>query len=152
MNRKINNLHARALRLVYDDYTSTFDELLLMDKSMCFHHRNIHLVAIEVYKAKHDLSPPFMKDIFVSANIRETRSGDKLVRPHVRTVNSGERTLRNFGSIVWNTMLPKELKSCETLEIFKKSIKNWIPENCDCVLCRVNVEGVGRIKRSEIIE
>jgi hypothetical protein len=152
MNRKINHLHARALRLVYDDYASTYDELLCKDKSMCFHHRNIHLVAIEVYKAKHDLSPPFMKEIFVTANKRETRSGDSLVRPHVRTVNSGERTLRNFGSIVWNTMLPKELKSCATLEIFKNSIKNWIPDNCDCVLCRVNVEGVGRIKKSEITE
>ena len=87
-----------------------------------------------------------MKEIFVTSNTRETRSGDSLVRPLVRTVNSGERTLRNFGAIVWNTMLPKNLKSCATLEIFKNSIKNWIPDNCDCVLCRVNVEGVGRIK------
>ena len=64
MNTKINHLHARALRLVYDDYTSTYEELLCKDKSMCFHHKNIHLVAIEVYKAKNNLSPSFMKEIF----------------------------------------------------------------------------------------
>jgi exonuclease III/predicted transport protein len=152
MNRKINYLHARALRLVYDDYTSTYQELLCKDKSMCFHHKNIHLVAIEIYKAKNDLSPPFMKEIFATSQTRETRSGDTLVRPHVRNVNTGERTLRNFGAIVWNTMLPKELKSSASLEIFKNAIKSWIPDNCDCVLCRVNIEGVGRIKRSEIFE
>ena len=28
LNRKINYIHERALRLVYDDYTSTFEELL----------------------------------------------------------------------------------------------------------------------------
>ena len=152
MNTKINHLHARALRLVYDDYTSTYEELLCKDKSMCFHHKNIHLVAIEVYKAKNNLSPSFMKEIFVTAETRETRAGDHLVAPHVKNVNTGERTLRNFGAIVWNDMLPKELKSCATLQSFKNSIKKWIPENCDCVLCRVNVKGVGRIKKSEIYE
>ena len=32
--------------------------------SLGFHHRNIHQVAIEMYKVKNDLSPPFMKDLF----------------------------------------------------------------------------------------
>ena len=64
MNNKINHIHERALRLVYQDYSSSFNELLSKDKSLCFHHRNIHQVAIEMYKVKNDLSPPFMKEIF----------------------------------------------------------------------------------------
>ena len=135
MNRKINHIHERALRLVYDDYISSFDELLRKDKSVSFHHRNIHLVATEIYKAKHDLSPPFMKEIFVASTTRETRSGDSLAKPHVKKETTGVRTLENFGSTIWNTMLPKELKSCTSLDKFKESIKSWIPDNCDCVLC-----------------
>ena len=37
-NKKINRLHERALRIVYDDVVSTFDQLLAMDKSFCIHH------------------------------------------------------------------------------------------------------------------
>ena len=149
MNKKINHIHTRALRLVYDDYTSSFDELLRKDKSLSFHHRNIHLVAIEVYKAKNDLSPPFMKEIFVSSETRKTRSGDKLVRPNVKNVNTGDRTLRSFGPIVWNTMLPEKLKTCENLNTFKLKIKSWIPDNCLCVLCKTYVEGVGYVELFE---
>ena len=52
MNRKINHIHERALRMVYDDYTSSFNELLKKDKAISIHQRNIHCVAIEMYKAK----------------------------------------------------------------------------------------------------
>ena len=47
MNRKINHIHQRALRLVYNDYESTFEELLIKYNSVSFHHRNIRQVAIE---------------------------------------------------------------------------------------------------------
>ena len=50
MNRKINQIHERALRLVYQDYSSTFEELLKKDNSLTFHHRNIHQVALEMFK------------------------------------------------------------------------------------------------------
>ena len=50
MNNKINRIHERALRIVYRDYESTFEDLLKKDKSLKFHHRNIHQVAIEMFK------------------------------------------------------------------------------------------------------
>ena len=110
MDTKINRIHERALRLVYQDYESTFEELLDKDKALCFHHRNIHQVAIEMYKVKYDLSPPFMKDIF-SEITRDTRSGTSFVRPNVNSAKWGDRSLRSFGPIVWNSMLPDELKN-----------------------------------------
>ena len=39
MNRKINHIHERALRLVYEDYTTSFKDLLLRDRSVSIHHR-----------------------------------------------------------------------------------------------------------------
>ena len=54
INNKINKLHERALRLVYSDHISTFDELLLKDESLTVHHRNLQKLAIEMYKIKHN--------------------------------------------------------------------------------------------------
>ena len=64
MNKKINHIHERTLRLVYQDYTTSFEGLLKKDGSVTFHHRNIRQVAIEMYKVRHDLSPPFIKELF----------------------------------------------------------------------------------------
>ena len=49
-------------RIVYDDDTSTFDQLLAMDKSFCIHHQNIQTLLIEIYKAPRDISWNNLKD------------------------------------------------------------------------------------------
>ena len=56
MNNKINRIHERALRLVYSDHVSCFDEYLKRPI--------IPSLAIELYKFFHDLSPSIMKNIF----------------------------------------------------------------------------------------
>ena len=38
--RRINRIHERGLRIVYKDYTSTFEDLLKKNESVCVHHRN----------------------------------------------------------------------------------------------------------------
>ena len=144
MNKKINHIHERALRLVYQDYTATFEELLKKDSSLTFHHRNIHHVAIEMFKVKHNLSPPFMNEIFShKVNEKGTRSGDTFERPNVDSVKKGDRSLRSFGPIVWNEMLPNKLKECSSLTEFKNSVKSWTPDNCRCELCKTYVLGLG---------
>ena len=63
LNNKINNLHYRALRLVYRDDNSSFDELLKKDGSVSIHHRNIHCLATEMFKVRNGLSPIFPEKI-----------------------------------------------------------------------------------------
>ena len=83
-----------------------------------------------------------MKEIFDEVQ-RATRSGREFSRPNVNTVKKGDRSLRSFGPIVWNTMLPNELKECGSLDLFKTSIKSWKPDNCPCELCKVYIQGLG---------
>ena len=64
LNNKINKLHERALRLVYDDRQSTFEELLNIDKSVTIHHRNLQVLATELYKVHHRLAPERLNIIF----------------------------------------------------------------------------------------
>ena len=55
-NRRINHLHERALRLIYDDYELTFEELLEKDGSFTIHHYNIQMLCSELYKVYYNLS------------------------------------------------------------------------------------------------
>ena len=48
MNKKINRINERALRLVYSDHVSSFDELFKKERSFSIHHRNIQSLAIEL--------------------------------------------------------------------------------------------------------
>ena len=65
LNGRINKLHERALRMVYEDYVSSFTELLEKEKSTAIHNRNIQLLATELFKVRNGLSPAFMNEIFV---------------------------------------------------------------------------------------
>ena len=60
----MDKLHERALRLVYQDKTSTYEDLLRKDGSSKIHHRNIQKLAIEIFKFKNGLSPPIIHEIF----------------------------------------------------------------------------------------
>ena len=101
LNRRINHIHERALRLVIlYDYFSTCESLLKRDKSVSMHHRNIHRVAIEMYKAKNKLSLEIVQNIFQQRDISTLRSEVTFIRPDINTVYNGEESLRNFGPIV----------------------------------------------------
>ena len=144
MNAKINRIQERALRIIYNDYSSSFNELLRNDKTISIHHRNIHCVAIEMFKVKNNLCPSFINELFSLRSGPCTRQQNTFIRSKVGTVK-GENSLRIFGPIVWNNMLPISIKECSTLIEFKKSIKSWIPENCPCRLCKTYVQGLGYI-------
>ena len=68
-NSKINKSHQRALRLVYDNYVSTFEELLEKDNSFTIHHYSIQILCIELYKAFSGQSQTIFSDLFERKNI-----------------------------------------------------------------------------------
>ena len=41
LNNKFNHIHEKALRIVYDDYSSSFEDLPNKDKSVTIHQRNL---------------------------------------------------------------------------------------------------------------
>ena len=68
-NNRINHIHERTLRIVYSDYRLSFEEVLQKDKSISIHHRNIHYLAIEMFKVLKGLSSQMMNEIFSLRNI-----------------------------------------------------------------------------------
>ena len=64
LNNKMNNVHKNALRIVYSDYKSTFQELLNKDTYFSVHHKNIQSLATEIYKHIIALSPANYRESF----------------------------------------------------------------------------------------
>ena len=50
--------------LIYNDKCSSFEELLVKYKSVSIHHKNIHALAIEMFKVYTKTSPEMMQDVF----------------------------------------------------------------------------------------
>ena len=64
LNNTINGIQVRALRLVYIDYHSSYDELLKKDGSYRNLQRNLQRLATEIYKFKHNLGHEISNTIF----------------------------------------------------------------------------------------
>ena len=85
-NNKINKLHERALRLVYDDFESSFDVLLNKNKSFSVHYQNIQKLMIEVYTSLDKPSPNNYFDSLFTSKRRQDPLQNNLLMPSVKTV------------------------------------------------------------------
>ena len=69
LNNKINRIHEKALRITYNDKSSSCGELLTKDRSVTIHHINIRAFAIEIYKVMQRISPPLLNEVFCHVNV-----------------------------------------------------------------------------------
>ena len=52
------------LRVVYEDFNSSFDERLEKDNSCKIHERNLQKLVLEIFKVKINLAPEIIKEVF----------------------------------------------------------------------------------------
>ena len=64
INNQINKLYECTLRLVYNDKSSSFRELLERDNSVTIHERNIQVLLTKIFKVKSGAAPEIMTEIF----------------------------------------------------------------------------------------
>ena len=145
INNKINNLHERALRLIYNDHCSNFQELLQKDNAMTIHQKNIQALAVLMYKVANNIAPTVVSELFSFSNNRyNLRSGSQFRQTSVKTVWNGLETVSYLGPKIWN-MVPDEIKQKPSLSAFKTAIKEWKLDNCPCRICKKYIPGVGFI-------
>ena len=131
LNSRINELQERALRLVHNDNTSSFYELLQKDSSLTIH------------RVKHRIAPKIMCELFNEAKVPYDLRQDVSFRSYnVKTVLYGTESLSYLGPKIWN-LVPSEFRDCATEQIFRQKIKKWKPDRFPCRLCKIYISNLG---------
>ena len=74
-------------------------------------------------------------------SVYSLRSGIQLEKPSTNTVQFGSESTVYFGATTWE-LIPENIKSSKSVDIFKSKIKKWVPEMCPYRLCKTYVNQV----------
>ena len=146
MEHRINSIHKRVLKLVYQDSLDlAVQELLAKDKLVSVDQKNLHLLASEIFKSKTGVSPELMNDIFhFVERPYNLRSDYTLERKRDHTIYHGSESLSFLAPKLWD-LLPNSIKNSASLKEFKTKINTWVFERCPCRICNKYVGRVGLI-------
>ena len=109
INKKIDNLHERTLRLIHCDHSSNFQELLQRDNSVITHQKDIQGLAIMTCKVVNNIAPTIVSELFSFSNVNYSlRSGSQFHQPSANTVWNGQETISYLRPKTWN-MVPQEM-------------------------------------------
>ena len=104
-NNRINQLHKRALRVLHNDYTATFEDLLEKLEEVTVHCSNQQKLMIEIYECTNYIGPTVLTEFFTTKEISyDLRIKHLLQMPKVKTSSYGQRSLLFRSSILWNTL------------------------------------------------
>ena len=143
LNNKINSIHERALRITYQDNTSIFQELQNKDNSISIYYRNFQVLEMEMFKIQGGLSPEILRETFVSKTSSYSFCrNDIFEKRQVHSVYHGNKSIQFLGPKIWD-LVPVELKHSESLDSFKIKMKNWVPFEYPCRLCKTYIQQVG---------
>lgn len=135
--QKLEKLNERALRFVYNDFSSSYVALLGKMSKTSLVLSNIKHVAEQVYKVIHNLSPPISPQFFKLHETHYTlRNDERLVLPTFKTKSYGKLSFNYMGAFIWNS-LPNDIKLSKTFEEFKNKLKKWTGPNCKCGVCQM---------------
>ena len=105
-SKKLEKIQERALRFVYDDFISTYEELLNKAKIPFLHIKRTRTMAVETFRSiLNDMSPPVLSDL---VRIRDCshynfRYQNVLQVPQVRTTKYGKKSFRFAAAVLWNS-------------------------------------------------
>ena len=132
---KINKIHRRTLRVVYDDYNSTFEELLASHNAISIHQKDLKHLAIDVYKSLANLNPEFIWPFFKNKSIPyNLRNGNICILPPARWSHYGINSVQFRGSLLWNNLLIS-VKERVSVKEFKQKLNHVQKIYSSCVAC-----------------
>ena len=144
LNKRINSIHERSLRITYSDKVSTFQELLEKDNSVSIHQRNLQILATEMFKVYKNISPELLNDIFEPKESCYRLRANSFKTRKVTSVHHGTESLSFLGPKIWD-LVPLDIKQSENIDIFKSKIKRLSFPECPCRLCKIFIPQLGFI-------
>ena len=130
--KKIEKVQERALRFTFNDFESTYDELLQRANLHTLETDRVRKMMSEISKAVNLQAPKFMSDLFtLRESTYDLRGKHKLIVPCVKTTTYGLHSLSYYGPKIWNK-LPDPLCDCQDTDKLKILLKTWVDYDCDC--------------------
>ena len=102
--KKIEKLQERGLRFVYNDFSSSYEDLLTKTKLSNLHIRRMRTMHIETFKILNGLAPPVLTNLQQKrGNIYNFRYSNILQIPSVRTSKFGKSSFK-YALVLWNSL------------------------------------------------
>ena len=93
-NEEINRIHKGALRRLYNDFNSNFEELLARPGEKTVHLQNLEKLLLELFKSLHQINPAFMWELFERKEVNyNLRNKDLLRIPKFQTITYGANSI-----------------------------------------------------------
>ena len=90
----VNRVHKRALRVLLNDYDSSFEELIHKNEEVTIHEKNLQKLMLEVYRCVTSGNPSFLWELFNRKILPYTlRIKNLLQLPNTRTKSMGTSLL-----------------------------------------------------------
>ena len=122
-SKKLEKLQERGLRIVFNDYTSCYSDLLVRSNVKRLDDERLYSIMLEVFKARRGLSPAYIIDMFKTNETGYNLRSDQLIVKHKRTTKYGLKTFKHLGASLWNK-IPDEIKTADDISIFKAKLKH----------------------------
>ena len=116
--QKIEQLQERALRFLYTDYTSSYNDLLLKSNKCKMLIARQRILCIDIFKTVKLLNIPLMQNIFeLRSSHYSSRNPNNLAHVRPNQTEFGSNSLMSIGPQIWNG-LPNEIKSAKNFKKF----------------------------------
>jgi hypothetical protein len=136
-SNKLEILHCRALRFVYQDFQSSYETLLEKYEHVTLSLQRLRTLALETFKILNGMAPDYLKKLIEIKQITYGLRNEKLLNvPHVKTTKYGLNSFRTLAATTWNG-LPNHIRTTENFSTFKTLISKWTGDSCRCAMCRV---------------
>lgn len=133
--KKLEKIQERALRFIYNDFSSTYEQLLVKSKLPSLRIRRLRSLAIEVYKIINKQTPVYLHELITKKeNSYCFRYKNMMNIPRVNTTRYGLHSMRYAAAKLWNN-LPNEFREDMGLNQFKSLISKWEGDGCSCSFC-----------------
>ena len=105
--RKLERMQEKALRAVFLNKTSTYEQLLVKAHLPSLNNRRLEDILILMYKVKDSKAPSFLCDLFSLSNKKYNLRNSDFDLPRFKTVRFGKQSITYLGPHLWAKLSKK---------------------------------------------
>jgi hypothetical protein len=135
-SKKLEKVAEKSTPFVYEDYNSSYEELLQKAKVPSLQIRRMRTMALETYKIINKLAPVCLHDLVHMKNSKYSfRYNNILEIPQIKSTRYGNKSFRFAAPTLCNS-LPDHFRTENSFSQFKSLLQSWNGFKCCCSACR----------------